>query len=129
MCKIQMGNLDEAEQQLEFINEIIDQSGKTAEQTFLEAMVEWRRRMNRDQAITYLNQTLNLHITNTKVYSGNLSFYIHLNADFLITLAQEYLVHCGSKPDPQQVTPPKHLVKAIRLLENITKQNTGMTNA
>jgi len=46
MCKIQMGNLDEAEQQLEFINEIIDQSGKTAEQTFLEAQVEWRRRMN-----------------------------------------------------------------------------------
>jgi len=84
MCKIQMGSLDEAEQQLEFINEIVDQQGKTSEQTFLEAIIEWRRRMNQDQAITYLNQTLNLHITNTKAYSGNLSFYIHLNADFLI---------------------------------------------
>jgi tetratricopeptide repeat protein 21B len=129
MCKIQQGALDEAEQQLEFLNEIIESQGKTAEQTFLEAIIEWRRRMNQDSAINSLNQTLNLHITNTKSYSGNLSFYIHLNADFLISLAQEYLVHCGSKPDPSQTTPAKHLVKAIRLLENITKQNTGMTNA
>jgi len=44
-------------------------------------------------------------------------------------LAKEYLAHCGAKPDPMQASAPKHLVKAIKLLENITKQNCGLTEA
>ena len=44
-------------------------------------------------------------------------------------LAQEYLVHCGSKPIPAGQQPPKYLIKAIKLLENITKQNCGLTDA
>jgi hypothetical protein len=27
-----------------------------------------------------------------------MDFYIKLNADYLMELAKEYLVHCGSKP-------------------------------
>ena len=44
-------------------------------------------------------------------------------------LAQEYLVHCGSKPKITSAGPPKHLVKAIKLLENVTKQNAALTQA
>ncbi len=58
-----------------------------------------------------------------------MDFYIKLNADFLMELAKEYLVHCGAKPIPPGSQPPKYLVKAIKLLENITKQNTGLTDA
>ena len=41
-------------------------------------------------------------------------------------LAQEYLVHCGVKPKVSAAGPPKHLVKAIKLLENVTKQNSAL---
>lgn len=58
-----------------------------------------------------------------------MDFYIKLNADFLMELAKEYLSHCGSKPIPNSSAPPKHLVKAVKLLENITKQNCGLTEA
>jgi tetratricopeptide repeat protein 21B len=58
-----------------------------------------------------------------------MDFYIRLNADFLMELAKEYLVHCGAKPINAGSQPPKHLIKAIRLLENITKQNCGLTHA
>jgi len=44
-------------------------------------------------------------------------------------LAQEYLVHCGSKPKITSAGPPKHLIKAIKLLENVTKQNSAITQA
>jgi len=44
-------------------------------------------------------------------------------------LAKEYLVHCGVKPGQPGSSPPKHLLKAIKLLENITKQNCGLTDA
>jgi len=74
--------------------------GKTADHTFLEAIIEWRKKGNRDQAIRLLDQALNLHISATKGASGNLDFYIKLNADFLMELAKEYLVHCGLKPIP-----------------------------
>ena len=47
--------LDDAEQQLEFLNEIGDSMGKTADHTYLEAIVEWRKKGNRDQAIKLLD--------------------------------------------------------------------------
>ena len=76
-----------------------------------------------------LDQALNLHITQTKTSSSNIDFYIRLSADFLLQLAQEYLIHCGSKPISPNQSPPKHLIKAIKLLENVTKQNQGLTEA
>ena len=39
------------------------------------------------------------------------------------------MVHCGSKPIGSNVAPPKYLIKAIKLLENVTKQNCGLTDA
>jgi len=73
------------------------------------------------EAIRLLDTSLNLHIQTTKTSTTNLEFYIKLNADFLMELAQEYLVHCGTKPKVTSAGPPKHLVKAIKLLENVTK--------
>lgn len=68
-----------------------------------------------------LDQALSLHIQQTKMATSNLDFYIKLNADFLMELAQEYLVHCGTKPKLTSAGPPKHLIKAIKLLENVNK--------
>ena len=81
------------------------------------------------EAIRLLDTSLNLHIQTTKTSTTNLEFYIKLNADFLMELAQEYLVHCGTKPKVTSAGPPKHLVKAIKLLENVTKQNSALAQA
>ena len=102
---------------------------KTPEHNFLEAMIEWRSRGNKTEAIKFLDQALNGHIQNTKTATSNLDFYIKLNADFLMQLAQEYLIHCGTKPKVSSAGPPKYLIKAIKLLENVTKQNSALTEA
>ena len=44
-------------------------------------------------------------------------------------MAQEYLIHCGVKPKITSAGAPKHLIKAIKLLENVTKQNTALSEA
>jgi tetratricopeptide (TPR) repeat protein len=44
-------------------------------------------------------------------------------------LAQEYLVHCGVKPKITSAGPPKHLIKAIKLLESVHKQNSALAEA
>lgn len=72
---------------MEFLNEIGDSMGKTAEHVYLEAIIEWRKKGNRDQSVRLLDQALNLHISSTKSANGNLEFYIKLNADFLMELA------------------------------------------
>lgn len=47
--------LEDAEQQLEFLNEIGESNGKNAEHVFLEAIVEWRRKGNRENSIRLLD--------------------------------------------------------------------------
>jgi tetratricopeptide repeat protein 21B len=83
-CRVKQEMLEDAEQQLEFLNEIGETTTKTAEHVFLEAIIEWRRKGNRENSIRLLDQALNLHISSTKSASGNLEFYIKLNADFLM---------------------------------------------
>jgi uncharacterized protein (DUF2344 family) len=101
--------------------EISEEQAKTSDHAYLEAIITWRQKHNKEAAIKLLDQALNLHITQTKTSQSNIDFYIRLSADFLLQLAQEYLVHCGNKPITQNQSVPKHLVKATKLLENVTK--------
>ena len=128
-CRIKQEQYEDAAQQLEFLLEISESQGKSSEHAFLEAQLEWRLRGNKAEAIKLLDTSLNLHIQQTKTAATNLEFYIKLNADFLMELAQEYLVHCGAKPKITSAGPPKHLIKAIKLLENVTKQNSALSQA
>ena len=63
-CRIKQEMIDDAASQLEFLEEINNQQGtnKTAEHAYLEAMVEWRKKGNKNEAIKMLDQSLNLHI-------------------------------------------------------------------
>lgn len=122
-CKIHQDQLDDAEQQLEFLLEISESEQKTADQVYLEAIIAWRQKNQKEKAIKLLDQSLNLHITQTKNSQSNIDFYIKLSADFLMQLAQQYLVHCGNKPIDANMGVPKHLTRALKLLENVTKQN------
>jgi hypothetical protein len=54
-CKIKQENLEEAEAQLDFLNEVGDSLGKTPDHAFLEGIIEWKKRGNRDQAIKHLD--------------------------------------------------------------------------
>ncbi len=55
LCRVKQEMLEDAEQQLEFLNEIGDSMGKTAEHVYLEAVIEYRKKGNRDQAIKLLD--------------------------------------------------------------------------
>lgn len=65
-CRIRQDMVDDAQHQLEFLAEISESQGKTAEHCFLEALVEWRKKGNKTEAIKQLDNCLNLHIAQTK---------------------------------------------------------------
>jgi tetratricopeptide (TPR) repeat protein len=54
-CKIQQDQLEDAEQQLEFLIEISENQQKTADHAYLEAIIQWRHKHNKEQAIKLLD--------------------------------------------------------------------------
>lgn len=88
-CRIKQDMVEDAQHQLEFLEELVGdaEGGKTADHCFMEALVEWRIKGNKTEAIRLLDACLNLHIQQTKVAANNIDFYIRLNADFLMQLA------------------------------------------
>jgi tetratricopeptide repeat protein 21B len=65
-ARILEGNLEEAEEQLEFISEIQVSMGKTSDLAYLGCLIKWRRHRDAEAAINYLNEAFMLHITSFK---------------------------------------------------------------
>lgn len=121
-CRVMQGKIEDAQQQVELVNEISEGSPKSAMHYFLEAMISARKARPKDATIKLLDQCLNLHITDTKEVPAGFEFYTKLNPDFLLELAKEYMKHAGVKPLPKSEEVPRYMNKAIKLLENIIRQ-------
>ena len=133
-CRLLQGMIDDAEQQIEFVNEIQVSVGKTPEMAFLEAMLNCRR-PNMDaetkisSVIRYLDESLKLQIAQTKALNQDYSFYIKLNPDFLLSLSKEYFQFLNLDLGKKVEVVPEYVRKGNRLLEIIKKQIPGLLPA
>jgi len=120
ICRIEEGHLDDAAEQLEFLQEIHMIEGKSADLNFLSSLISMRKKKNFDDALTLLSETLTLHITNFKAAIGY-DFFIKLNADFLFRIAQEYLSHYHLNPSKQN-----YMARAVQVLETLARFVPGI---
>lgn len=127
-CRIQEGNLDDAEEQLEFLGAIQVSVGKSPELAFLQSLLAWRKNRDVDAALSLLNETLTLHITAFKSAVGY-EFFIKLNADFMLEIAKEYLQHTLGASTQEKSKPGGHLVRGIQVLETLTRFVPGLVPA
>lgn len=125
-CKILQGMYSEAAQQMEFLLEIEENSGRTAELAFIASLLKWRKDQDKKEALKLLEETLSLHIAASKQMSPSLEFYSKLNPDFLLEIVREHLQYLGLKPLSKTSKAPPYLVRASKLLETITKQIPGI---
>ena len=116
-CKLMDGHLEDAIQQIQFLNEI-SQDSKSAQVAYLEALMH-QKQNNNNESLKCLDESLRLHITSTKQLVPDLQFYISLNPNFLLTLSACY-ISLGS---------PAALGKSTKLLETITSKIPGYVNA
>eukprot|EP00397_Hematodinium_sp_SG-2012_P003040 GEMP01003048.1.p1 GENE.GEMP01003048.1~~GEMP01003048.1.p1 ORF type:complete len:1354 (+),score=364.56 GEMP01003048.1:31-4062(+) len=123
LCRIEEGHLDDAAEQLEFLQEIHVSVGKSAELTYLSSLISLRKRQAVEQALALLSETLTLHITSFKPAVG-FDFFIRLNADFLFNVAQEYLRHYRMNLEKQN-----YLARAIQVLETLGRFVPGFLDA
>jgi tetratricopeptide repeat protein 21B len=128
-CRILQGQLDDASQQLEFLTEIEESTGRTPEVSLLASMIAWRRDHDRKQALKILDEALTLHVQISKQLSPGYDFYTKLNPDFLLEMAKEYLQFVGLNPLPKTAKAPHYLIRGMKLLETLTKQIPGITEA
>jgi tetratricopeptide repeat protein 21B len=122
-ARILEGNLEEAEEQLEFISEIQVSMGKTSDLAYLGCLIKWRRHRDAEAAITCLNEALTLHITSFKQAAG-FNFFVDLNADLMLAIAQQYLEHAQETPGTghaaEQTRKPL-LLRGVKVLETLTR--------
>ena len=136
----------EAEVQLQFLNEIsLSLGGKSSQVAFIEGVLHGRKAVGRKNfkemeakllsSNKALDESLKLHIKLQKSLPQNLNFYIELNPDYLLSLANEFLFHSDFnlsqiKDRIQNPTTPTHLVKkASKLLETTLKKVPGLIPA
>lgn len=127
-CRVQEGNLDDAEEQLEFLSEIQVSVGKSPDLAFLQSLLAWRKRRDVDGALQLLNETLTLHITAFKAAVGY-DFFIKLNADFMLDIAREYLQHTIGSPGGEVTKPGGYLSRGIQVLDTLTRFVPGLVPA
>lgn len=143
---IAKSNFQEAEVQLEFLSEMSRSlGGKTSQVAFIEGVLHGRIKIGRGNfgqmeeklkaSNKALDESLKLHIKLQKTLPQNLSFYIQLNPDYLLSLANEFLYHSDFtlsqiKDRILNPTTPTHLVKkAAKLLETTLKKVPGLIPA
>eukprot|EP00406_Dinophysis_acuminata_P039023 CAMPEP_0179375406 /NCGR_PEP_ID=MMETSP0797-20121207/87788_1 /TAXON_ID=47934 /ORGANISM="Dinophysis acuminata, Strain DAEP01" /LENGTH=1226 /DNA_ID=CAMNT_0021091415 /DNA_START=14 /DNA_END=3695 /DNA_ORIENTATION=- len=127
-CRVQAGNLDEAEEHLEFLSEIQVSVGKSPDLAFLQSLLAWRKRQDVEGALNLLNETLTLHITAFKSAVGY-DFFIKLNADFMLEIAREYLQHTIGTPAAEGSKPGGYLLRGVQVLETLTRFVPGLVPA
>jgi tetratricopeptide repeat protein 21B len=122
-ARILEGNLEEADEQLEFLTEIQGESGKTSELAYLACLIKWRRHRDADGAINHLNEALTRHITSFKQAAG-FDFFVDLNAELMLNIARQYLEHAQQAPSGGHQAEQQRkqmLLRGVKVLETVTR--------
>lgn len=139
-CRIKQGMIDDAEKQIEFINEIHPTGERSPEIAFLEGILNAKKTFNLpakealemrvQNSIKFIDEALKLHIQLTKSLLPGFEFYIRLDPYFLLCLAEEYLQFVSfDNILENSESSGSFIVKGNKLLETITKQIPGMLPA
>ncbi|XP_038077972.1 tetratricopeptide repeat protein 21B-like isoform X2 [Patiria miniata] len=128
-CQLLEDHLDDAEQQLEFLSEIQESIGKSADILFLRAILAHKRAKPTEEVVALLNDASTTHFTALKGIPLGIDYYSQMNPDFVLELVKEYLAFAPTEPQAagQPVSPI--LSRCASILEPITKAMPGLLEA
>lgn len=128
-CQLLEDQLDEAAQQLEFLNEIQQSIGKSAELSYLSGLLAIKRRQGPEKAIELLNSAIEVHFQGLKGYPLGNHYYLLLNPDFLLQIIKDYLQFAPQTPPQtgQAVSPV--LKRCNQVLDPLARAVPGLLEA
>ncbi|XP_064340945.1 tetratricopeptide repeat protein 21B isoform X4 [Camelus dromedarius] len=128
-CQLIEGQLQEADQQLEFLSEIQQSIGKSAELTYLHAVLAMKKNKRQEEVINLLNDVLDTHFSHLEDLPLGIQYFEKLNPDFLLEIITEYLNFCPMQPaSPGQPLSPL-LRRCTSILETIVRTVPGLLQA
>ncbi|KAJ1188379.1 hypothetical protein NDU88_005140 [Pleurodeles waltl] len=128
-CQLIEGQLQEADQQLEFLTEIQQSIGKSGELSFLRAVLAMKKHKRQEEVIHLLNDVLDTHFSALQGLPLGMQYFEKLNPDFLLEIIREYLNFCPKQPSaPGQPISPL-LRHCASVLETIVKTVPGLLQA
>uniref|UniRef100_A0A8C0RP99 Tetratricopeptide repeat protein 21B n=1 Tax=Canis lupus familiaris TaxID=9615 RepID=A0A8C0RP99_CANLF len=128
-CQLIEGQLQDADQQLEFLSEIQQSIGKSPELTYLRAILAMKKNKPREEVINLLNDVLDTHFSQLEDLPLGIQYFESLNPDFLLEIITEYLNFCPMQPaSPGQPLSPL-LRRCTSVLETIVRTVPGLQQA
>ncbi|XP_038440634.1 tetratricopeptide repeat protein 21B isoform X4 [Canis lupus familiaris] len=128
-CQLIEGQLQDADQQLEFLSEIQQSIGKSPELTYLRAILAMKKNKPREEVINLLNDVLDTHFSQLEDLPLGIQYFESLNPDFLLEIITEYLNFCPMQPaSPGQPLSPL-LQRCTSVLETIVRTVPGLQQA
>ncbi|KAM6332739.1 tetratricopeptide repeat protein 21B isoform 1-T1 [Podargus strigoides] len=128
-CQLIQGQLEDAEQQLEFLNEIQQSIGKSGEFSFLRAVLAMKKHKRQEEVISLLNDVLDAHFSSLRGFPLGVEYFEKLNPDFLLEIVKEYLNFCPTQPASPGRSPSPLLKHCASVLETVVKTVPGLQQA
>ncbi|XP_063424970.1 tetratricopeptide repeat protein 21B-like [Mytilus trossulus] len=128
-CQLLENQLDDAAQQLEFLNEIQQSIARSPELAYLSAVLAVKKSADPEKATQLLNESVELHFAGLKGFPLGTHYYYLLNPDFLVQIVKNYLQFAPQTPvaSGQSVNPV--LKKCNQVLEPLTRAVPGLLEA
>uniref|UniRef100_A0A2K6ETT0 Tetratricopeptide repeat domain 21B n=1 Tax=Propithecus coquereli TaxID=379532 RepID=A0A2K6ETT0_PROCO len=125
-CQLIEGQIEEADQQLEFFSAVQQSMGKSAELTYLHAILAMKKNKRQEEVINLLNDVLDIHFSHLEDLPLGLQYFEKLNPDFLLEITFNTVYLSPASPG-QPVTPL--LRRCTSALEVIVRTVPGLLQA
>ncbi|KAG1679081.1 Tetratricopeptide repeat protein 21B [Nymphon striatum] len=129
MCQIMQDQTESAEQQLEFLKELQQTVGVSAEVLYLNSMLSHKKGKSTETIINLLNQSVDTHFVRLKGLHLGIQYYLLMNPDFMLMIVKDYFRYSPSQPvaGGQSVSPILRRIQAV--LEALCRACPGLLEA
>ncbi|XP_048728803.1 tetratricopeptide repeat protein 21B-like isoform X2 [Ostrea edulis] len=128
-CQLIENQLDDAAQQLDFLQEVQQSIGRTSELAYLSAALCIKRGEGPEKAYKLLNEAVEIHFSSLKGNPLGPQYFLLLNPDFLLQMIKDFLVFAPTQPIKQGQPPDPLLKRCCQVLEALTRTVPGLLEA
>ncbi|XP_044149245.1 tetratricopeptide repeat protein 21A [Bufo gargarizans] len=115
-CQILQDNLEEAEQQLDFLREVQQSLGKSKELCFVEAILASKKGKEEKIVVSFLKEAVDMHFAAINGLPLGVEYLEKLNPTFIVDVVKEYLSLCPKQPTGPGQSASPILEKAATIL-------------
>ncbi|EGD75688.1 hypothetical protein PTSG_12640 [Salpingoeca rosetta] len=128
-CQILIGQLDDAQTQLDFLSEIQASAETSAELCYLRALLSSKRNDPVPDTTKLLDTAVKAHLTTIKTKAPSPTYFLELQPELLVSIAKLYLQYAPAHPPTSGDAASPILDKASMPLEALVKLCPGCIEA